>query len=210
MTIRLPVWLIVAEVSALFSLMLVYIWEIHEFRVPFVLSILALGLASNAIRGEGYHALGLCWRTVPKCLRALLPGILGIMTILVVTGVFFNTVRHIQLKVAVTGFLMYCAWGLFQQYLLNGFLVNRLFEISGGHAGWHAMVAAGVFSAAHAPNWFLMAVTLPAGYFSALIYSRHRNLFVLGLVHALIGSLLYLVIPDWLSHGLYVGSHAPR
>jgi hypothetical protein len=50
-----------------------------------------------------------------------------------------------------------------------------------------------------------MAVTLLLGYCSARIYSRYRNLYFLGVAHGTLGVLLYLVIPDRLSHHLVVG-----
>jgi hypothetical protein len=44
-----------------------------------------------------------------------------------------------------------------------------------------------------------------AGYVAALAYLRYRNLFVLGVAHALLGTLLWLVVPDSVSHHLVVG-----
>lgn len=94
----------------------------------------------------------------------------------------------------------------FSSIWLNGFFLNRLVEMAGGIASrWLLVPLALVFSLIHAPNWFLMAVTLPAGYLSGLIYLRFRNLFVLALAHATLGCLLYLVVPDWISHSLYIG-----
>jgi membrane protease YdiL (CAAX protease family) len=62
-----------------------------------------------------------------------------------------------------------------------------------------------IFSAVHLPNPFLVATALVAGYLSAWAYLRYRNLFVLGLAHGLLGFLLYLAVPDSISHHLYVG-----
>lgn len=50
-----------------------------------------------------------------------------------------------------------------------------------------------------------MAVTLAAGYICARIYISHKNLFFLGIAHATIGFLLFLVVPDSISHHLIVG-----
>ena len=65
--------------------------------------------------------------------------------------------------------------------------------------------AALLFCAAHAPNPFLMAVTLPLGWCATLLYRRTHNLYLLGIAHAVIGLLLFLVVPDSISHHLRVG-----
>jgi membrane protease YdiL (CAAX protease family) len=70
---------------------------------------------------------------------------------------------------------------------------------------WARIVSAMLFAGAHLPNWFLMAVTLLAGYVCARIYMRHKNLYFLGIAHATIGFLLFLVVPDSISHHLIVG-----
>ena len=66
-------------------------------------------------------------------------------------------------------------------------------------------MAAIAFSAIHTPNWFLIVVTLFAGFACAKLYLKFRNLYVLGLAHGVIGFLLYLCVPDTISHHLYVG-----
>jgi membrane protease YdiL (CAAX protease family) len=199
-------WIILAEVVAVFALMLFYIWGIRQFCIPLTVAILGLALASNAVRGEGCRHVGFSWTNFATSVRSLGPAVAGIAVLLLAGGAVEHTFRDVTLRTAVIGFLLYCVWGLFQQYLLNGFLLNRMVEMAGGIAShWLLLPLAVVFSLIHAPNWFLMAVTLPAGYLSGLVYLRYRNLFVLALSHALIGCLLYLVIPDWISHSLYVG-----
>jgi hypothetical protein len=58
---------------------------------------------------------------------------------------------------------------------------------------------------AHLPNWFLMIATAAGGYVCARIYLRYHNLYFLGMAHGVIGFLLYLVVPDTISHHMYVG-----
>jgi membrane protease YdiL (CAAX protease family) len=205
---RLTFWIIMAEVIAVFSLMLVYIWGFGQFSVSLTLTILALALASNAVRGEGCRHVGFSWNNFVRGARSLAPAVIGLSVLLLVGGALEHTFRDVTTRTAAVGFRIYCVWGLFQQYLLNGFFLNRLVELAGGMAShWLLLPLALVFSLIHAPNWFLMAVTLPAGFLSGLFYLRFRNLFVLALAHALLGCLLYLVIPDSISHSLYVGPH---
>ena len=86
---------------------------------------------------------------------------------------------------------------------MNGYVANRLLAVSSAR---HApLIAAALFAGVHLPNWFLMLVTFGAGYASAKIFMRYRNLYFLGLAHAVIGTLLFVVIPDSVSHHLTVG-----
>jgi hypothetical protein len=80
--------------------------------------------------------------------------------------------------------------------------LNRLVRVMPGRA---PLASALLFSGAHLPNWFLMAVTLLAGYICARVYLRHTNLYFLGFAHATVGVLLLLVVPDSISHHLIVG-----
>lgn len=185
---RSTFWIILGEVVAVLALMFVYIWGIRQFCVPITVAILGLALASNAVRGEGCRHIGFCWNNFSRSVRNLGPAVVGIAALLIAGGAVWHTFRDVTLRTAVIGFLIYCVWGLFQQYMLNGFLLNRMVEMAGGISShWLLLPLAIVFSAIHAPNWFLMAVTLPAGYLSGFAYLRYRNLFVLALSHALLG-----------------------
>src|SRR5262249_23369435 len=68
-----------------------------------------------------------------------------------------------------------------------------------------APMGGALFAAAHVPNTLLMAVTLVGGTVAAVAYRRHRNLLFLSLAHALIGTTIWLVAPDTVSHLLRVG-----
>ena len=102
-----------------------------------------------------------------------------------------------------TAWAVYVPWGVFQQYALNGYFLNRIDRLVSPRVA--PALAAALFSSAHLPNWFLMAVTLLAGYGCTLLYRRYHNLYSLGLAHGTLGFLLYLVIPDSISHHLVVG-----
>jgi membrane protease YdiL (CAAX protease family) len=126
---------------------------------------------------------------------------LALVAALAVAGSLrLGTLRPIGFVPGLLSFAAYLPWGVFQQYLLNGYFLNRL-------RGWGTVTAV-LFAAAHAPNWFLMAFTLIAGYGATLLYRRCRNLYVLGLAHAIIGFLLFMTVPDSVSHHLEVGPRA--
>jgi membrane protease YdiL (CAAX protease family) len=104
----------------------------------------------------------------------------------------------------VAGLAAYLLWGLTQQYALNGYFLNRFDAVFSSRAA-SSSVTALLFSAVHAPNPFLMAVTLPLGWCATLLYRRTRNLYLLGIAHGTIGLLLFVTVPDSVSHHLRVG-----
>jgi len=196
-------WRAGAEAALVFSLILLYIWWLR-FRFPYSwILILALVVASHVIRGETFGALGL--RQVSNGFQSLAPALALIAAILLAIGLIFHTLRDVSWQLAVSSFVLYCFWGLFQQYVLNGYFVNRFSEFLPQRSQAVPVLAGVCFSLAHAPNWFLMAIALPGGYLCARIYLKYRNLYVLGMAHGVVGFLIYLVAPDSISHHLYVG-----
>jgi membrane protease YdiL (CAAX protease family) len=168
--------------------------------------LLALVIASHVVRGETPAELGFRRAGFAECARRFAIPVLVVAAIGTVLGFALDTVRHVEAW-RVAGVLAgYCWWALFQQYLLNGYFTNRLQASFGDrHHYWVAPMAGALFAGAHVPNTLLMAVTLVGGAVAALAWQRHRNLLFLALAHALIGTMLWLVVPDSVSHHLRVG-----
>jgi len=118
-------------------------------------------------------------------------------------GILLQTTRPIRFEQGLLAWAGYLPWGLFQQYILNGYFLNRFDSVLSRRTA--PMMSAALFSGAHLPNWFLMAVTLLLGYLCGRIYRRYNNLYFLGIAHGTVGFLLFLVVPDSISHHLIVG-----
>lgn len=198
-------WRAGAEAAIVFSLILAYIWRLRFIHPYSWVPILLLVLISHSYHGETRETLGLRWSNAPRGFRELSSALALVALAGLATGLIFHTIRDVPWRVALSGFLLYCIWGLFQQYVLNGFFVNRFAALMPHRAGAVPVLAGVMFSLAHAPNWFLMIISLAGGYICAAIYCKYRNLYFLGLAHAVIGCLIYLVAPDTISHHLYVG-----
>ncbi len=180
---------------AVFLLILFYIWWLRfHFRYAWV-AIYALVLYSHMRHGETPANLGFRATGFRECIRQFGPWLLLAAAALTGVGIRFGF-RPVTWQLGAGSLLLSCAWGLFQQYLLNGFFLNRLRS---------PLVVALLFAIAHTPNWFLMIVTLLGGWLSAQAYLRYRNLPFLGLAHGVISFLIYLVVPDSITHHLYVG-----
>ncbi|MFB3829637.1 MAG: type II CAAX prenyl endopeptidase Rce1 family protein [Bryobacteraceae bacterium] len=198
-----PQWIAAAEPFAVFALIMAYIWRLRA-AAPFSWTgILALILISHACRGERARDLGFRWSNFGAAAAEAAPMLLWISLVLLGAGMLARSLRPIGFETGLLSFAAYCPWGLLQQYLLNGYFVNRL------SAAWPRrrvpLVAAALFSGAHLPNWFLMLATFAGGYACARLYLKHRNLYFLGLAHAVTGFLLFLAAPDSISRHLNVG-----
>jgi membrane protease YdiL (CAAX protease family) len=189
------------EPGIVFGSVLLYIWWIRPYFPRFWILPLVLVLISHAVRGETPDRLGFRTEGFRAGLIRYGHYVAGAALILLAGGVAFRTIRDLTWRWAAINFGVYCVWGVFQQYVLNGYFLNRFVRFTRRAA----LLAGIVFAVAHTPNWLLMLVTGAGGYLSARVYLRIRNLYFLGLAHAVLGFLIYLVIPDGVSHHLWVG-----
>jgi len=85
--------------------------------------------------------------------------------------------------------VLYPAWGVAQQFLLNAMLARNL---SAFLPAWAVvLLSAALFAAAHAPDLPVVALTLPAGALWVLMYRRWPNLWALGIAHGIIGTVVF-------------------
>jgi len=196
-------YFMLAEPATVFLLIMLYIWRLRYTTPRAWIYILAAIVTTHILRHERTAGLGFRWRNFKECMETLAPAVALLALSLFASGVLLQTRRNISLDQALLCFLAYCPWGLFQQYLLNGYFANRLLAVSSARRV--PLIAAALFSWTHLPNWFLMLVTFALGYCSTRIYLKYRNMYFLGLAHGMIGTLLFVVVPDSISHHLTVG-----
>ena len=97
----------------------------------------------------------------------------------------------------------YAIWALAQEFILQSFFYVRLESILGG---WRALLAtAFLFAVAHIPSPLLTAMSFFGALFFCEMFRRYRNIFPLGLVHAVIGLTIAASLPDRLLHHMRVG-----
>jgi len=100
--------------------------------------------------------------------------------------------------------LFYVAWALGQQFIAQSFIFTRLERVLGKGAR-AVILTALLFSLAHVPNLFLTLVTLAGGLVFSEVFRRHRNIYPLAAVHALIGLALAFAVPEHALRHLRVG-----
>lgn len=193
----------VLEALAMFCIIMTYIWKLRFTHPMFCLPAVALILVSHTVHRERAPALGFRAANFGNCVRKFGPALMAVVLLIFGAGLWLGTIRPMGFEQVILSFALYLPWGLFQQYLLNGYFLTRFDVLLSQNAA--RLLASVLFCAVHTPNWFLMLVTAAAGYAAIWVYRRYRNLYFLGLVHAIIGVLLFVAVPDSLSHHLNVG-----
>lgn len=91
--------------------------------------------------------------------------------------------------------LLYPAWGLVQQYLVQALLVSNLAKGPFRHHQLWLIAAGGaLFSLVHVGNALLMLATAIVGATFVWLYLRYRNLWPLGVFHGWLAALFYMWI----------------
>lgn len=139
---------------------------------------------------EVFRAWGFRWDNAGRAARALTLPVLAVATALLAVGASLGQLPPLARLIGLA--MAYLPWGVAQQFLLNAILVRNLEATCGARAA--AALGALLFSASHAPDWPVVALTLPAGWLWAEAYRRHPNLWVLGASHALLGALAFTAL----------------
>ncbi len=97
----------------------------------------------------------------------------------------------------------YMVWALVQEFMLQSFFFTRCEELFGSSAA--VWVTATFFAVIHVPNMVLTTFTLIGGLFFCEMFRRYRSIYLLGIVHAVLGLTLSVTIPSSLLYHLRVG-----
>ncbi len=101
-------------------------------------------------------------------------------------------------------YIGYAIWSFVQQFLLVDFFMGRLLRLVSSPKLAVALTAI-VFAVAHIPNPVLAPLTLIWGLAACLIFLEYRNLWSLGLAHAIFGICVAIAVPAHLTHNMRVG-----
>ncbi|HXY10941.1 MAG TPA: CPBP family intramembrane glutamic endopeptidase [Terriglobales bacterium] len=184
------------EVGLVFGLILAAVWTPLggiNFAVSLAAAALIIVLAFHA---HSPDELGLV-RPFSGALVTLAAGALLVFVIAAI-GLLTRTVGPPQPLPWFRAW-QYAIWALLQQFILQSFMYLRLESVVGGRRA--VLTAAVLFSVAHIPNPWLVALSLVGALFFCETFRRYRNIFPLGLVHGALGLTIAASLPDrWLHH----------
>jgi hypothetical protein len=208
------------EVASVIISVLITVWVVIPLLpsprwVAYIPGGLALALIvnSNRVRGERLKDLGLTTRHFFIALRLLIPPTFLACLVFVIIGWSANSFHRNTHFWSTLLFLPF--WGIFQQYILQGFIYRRVrFLIVDDRAPLNqqkrrinlAIIAsAAIFAFVHLPNPALTILTFVGGLLWSWIYERAPNLIALGLSHALMSIMLITSLPPWLLQSMSIG-----
>jgi hypothetical protein len=152
---------------------------------------------------RGWRATG--WRGVNLVRSSWVVGVaLGMAALAVLAALHFGTLHAPDGAVAFfRTYIGYAIWSFVQQFILADFFLWRLMRLL--PARYAVAATAVIFAVAHLPNPVLPPMTLVWGAAACLIFLRYRNLWSMGLAHAIFGITIALTIPGHVTHNMRVG-----
>ncbi len=98
----------------------------------------------------------------------------------------------------------YVVWSFVQQFILQDYFLLRLRRLL-PNIFVAVATAAVLFSLAHLPNPLLTVATLIWGIAACTLFLRYRDLYSLGLAHAIFGLTIAFAVPNAVHHQMRVG-----
>jgi membrane protease YdiL (CAAX protease family) len=194
-----------AEIVIVFAGILLFIWRLQFVFPDFAWYLLAFIILSFVLHRDGFQKLGFGTRAFRSATRLLIVPTVIISILLILIGIVTGSLRNWAPDWdEPSGFARYFAWCLFQQFGLQSFFTNRLFDVL-KNTNRTAWISGLIFAALHIPNPVLMPVTFAGALILARVFVEHRNLVPLALAQAIIGTLISMTIPATWHHGLRVG-----
>ncbi len=175
--------------------------------VPVTLAF-AFMIASHRQRRETLRDLGFRLDNFAHAVLLLLLPMLATTVVLLMVGWLsaagINFLRWRSGSALVIQLVLGFAWGLVQQYVLQGFINRRAIIVFG--RGWlSVLLVAAIFAALHFPNAWLAVATFVGGFVWAAVYQRAPNIFALALSHSLMTWVFISTTPAWALHHLRIG-----
>lgn len=180
-----PAWVSVLELTVFLTLVFTFIWMWsrgfrHADRVVLGAGLL-MTLGAHWYHRERPSDLGFRLDNLRPAVKDASIFVLPLISLMAVHG-WWTGYWNVK---ALGGerFIGLLGWGLFQEYLLQGYIHRRLIPVVRLPRVRELLVGL-IFAAMHIPNPVLVPVTFASGFTFAILYRRHPNLWVLALCHA--------------------------
>jgi hypothetical protein len=192
------------ELAVAYGLILAVIWTPRPWQKFLWWVAAASVVLITAFSFEGLQAMGLRRENFLRSLWVAGAALL-LAGIAVVVAAGLDTL-HLPASVLqfIATYWAYALWALVQQFLLQCFFLSRIRRIVAGELS-AALAAAGIFALAHLPNPILTPVTFLWGVGACMVFLRFRNLYPLGIAHAILGITVAITVPGPVDHNMRVG-----
>lgn len=192
------------EIVLAYCLILAVIWTTNPLQRFFYWTAFAAILITTLLQREDLDAMGL--------------GLRGFAASLWIVGVAFSggalsvwiaarlhTLHSLFGQTPLFAHLWgYFVWAVMQQFLLQSYFLSRFLRLTSSR--WGAVLSVTLlFAIAHIPNPVLTLATLVWGMCCCILFLRYRNIYTLGIAHAVLGICFAIAIPDHLHHHMRVG-----
>jgi hypothetical protein len=192
------------EIAIAYGLILAVIWTPRPLQRLLWLAAAGAVAAMTCLSFEGLKAMGLRGENFFRSLWVV-GAALALAAIAVVAAANLHTLLlQSSPMMYVKTYWAYAIWTFVQQFLMQCFFLARLLRMLPGPKS-AAFAAAALFALAHLPNPILAPVTLVWGFAACLLFLRYRNLYPLGMAHAIFGITLAITIPGPVVHNMRVG-----
>jgi membrane protease YdiL (CAAX protease family) len=193
-----------AEVAVGYGLVLIAVWTPDPMQRYLFWITLVWVLVATVISRLDARTLGLRPSEAPRSLC-----VAGVAAIAAVIAVWLawelHTLNPLWRNIPVgTRLWEYLLWAFLQQFMLQDYFLLRLLRLLPSKTG-AVLVAAVLFASAHVPNPLLVVVTLFWGAAACTLFLRYRDLYSLGLAHAIVGMCLAITVPNAVHHHMRVG-----
>ena len=199
-----PRWRDVVELVVGYGLILAVMWTPRPWqRWLYVAAILWIA-AVTWVSFDGWRVMGL---RVSGMLRSLwvVGAALAVAGVAILVASQMNTLhRPPGAGLFVKSFWGYTLWSFVQQFLLQDFVLLRLLRLLPSK-GAAVAAATGLFALGHLPSPILTAMTLVWGAAACWIFLKYRNIWTLGMAHAVLGVCVAIVVPGRVDHNMRVG-----
>jgi hypothetical protein len=193
------------EVVTVSCAIILFIWRLQFTFPDFAWFILGFLILTFLLHRDSWRSLGFGTQGFLPALKTLALPTATLAVFLLILGTVTRTIPvRATASFRVSAFGQYFAWALFQEFGLQSFFTNRIFQVFKDPQK-SACLSGAIFAAFHIPNPVLMPLTFAGGVILSRVFIENRNLVPLALSHAIIGSLASVTIPLAWHHGLRVG-----
>jgi hypothetical protein len=194
----------VLDLSVGYGLILLAIWTPQPWQRWFSWAALVWVLLATALCFDGWTANGLREHGFFRSLW-----VVGVALLLAAGAVALSGSLHAlhtphSPASFVRRYWAYAIWAFLQEFLLLDFFLRRLLRLLRGKTA-AVLVTAVLFALAHLPNPVLAPLVLVWGGIACALFLRYRNLYTLGMAHAIFGICIAVTVPAQVDHNMRVG-----